>query len=267
MDNIKIVYYVFLNPNANWKAIVSGQLTQLKSYGILTTATLYIHITDCHNLLDEAKKLIDDIAPLAIISYNFENLDEYPGIDLIYNLAIKHPNDIFIYFHTKGMSHNINGRSPGEKTLFTETFMNWRENIKYLNKNGVHKVGLFPAVWQERFGKTGEDGGWIWYNFWYATGHYLTRCPKPLPKMNRYYYEGWLAKQFNDDCFIANDCKSLFKISLVNKQYFTPSEADFYLNLKIRKVNTPVLGRLQKIKSRFLIHLYFQMKILLGRNG
>lgn len=262
MNNIKIVYYIYLNPQANWKAIISGQLSQLKGFGILSEADLFIHVTDCFTLLSEAMAIIKEIVPQAIISYNHENQFEYPALNLIYELANMNPTANFIYFHTKGMSHNIQTRSLEEKTLFTKTFENWGNNIAYLNKNGIKKIGLFPAIWLEKFGKTGEFGGWIWYNFWYATGDYLAHCPKPLANMNRYYYESWLAKHKANECYIVNDCMSLYDMGFIKKQYFTPSEADFYLNLKIKKYNTPIKKILQKMGSHLLAHWYFQTRIL-----
>ena len=33
-----------------------------------------------------------------------------------------------------------------------------------------------------------------WFNFWWATGKYLSTCEEPkMSRENRYYYEGWLS--------------------------------------------------------------------------
>jgi len=99
---------------------------------------------------------------------------------LVYDLAVKNPGCNFIYFHAKGMSHNLGGRSIEEITLFTKTFRGWRNNVKLLGRNGVNKVGLFRLFGRKKQAKIGEFGGWIWYNFWYATGEYIFKLSKTI---------------------------------------------------------------------------------------
>jgi hypothetical protein len=258
--NIKIVYYLYLIPEANWKEIASGQLLQLKSYGILEEADLYVHICDCHGLSAEAETLVKGIAPDAILSFSHDNRYEYPGIKLVYDLAKQYPEAMFIYFHAKGMSHHLQARSAKEVTLFTLTFKNWPECIKSLNRNGVQKVGLFPAMLREGLGNSGDLGGWIWYNYWYATGKYLSHCPQPMVHKDKYYYEGWLGLHSADNTYITNDCKSIYNIGFVGKTYFTPAEADHHLNQATKKLTGAVNKATQVFNSPFLAHLYLKAK-------
>lgn len=256
--NIKIIYYLYLNPDANWKAIVLGQLLQLKGYGILEKADLYVHMCDCHNLSAQAEILIKGIVPTVILSFSYDNRYEYPGIKLTHDLAKQYPNANFIYFHAKGMSHNIQSRSVKEITLFTLTFENWRKSIPLLNRNGIQKIGLFPAMLEEGADKSGDIGGWIWYNYWYATGKYLSNCAQPIIHQDKYYYEGWLGLHNADNTYITNDCKSLYKINFISKTYFSPLEADHHLNFSSKQLTGLVNKAIQIFNNPFLAHLYMK---------
>jgi len=255
VNHIKIVYYLYINPDSNWQAIASGQLRQLKSYGILPEADLYIHVTDCHNLASAVSELLMEIVPSAIVSFSFENQYEYPGIKLIHDLALRYPDANFIYFHAKGMSHNLQERSAEEVALFTGTFQHWRKNLQYLKRNGIQKIGLFPGLLLDKVARPGDIGGWIWYNYWYATGSYLSRCPEPLIKKDKYYYEGWLALHEAEDTYVTNDSISLHKIAGVSKNYFSPVEADYHLRL-IAEQLTSERGIRLKLKTPFIAHYY-----------
>ncbi|WPU94256.1 hypothetical protein SNE25_01790 [Mucilaginibacter sabulilitoris] len=249
VNSIKIVYYIYTSPNSNWRAIVSGQLYQLKSYGILSEADLYIHITDSNNYIDEIKTLIINIVPAAIISTSSINQFEYPAIKLLHDLAIQYPNNNFIYFHSKGMTHSLHSRSLQEIMLLTKTFENWRKNLQLLSKEGKNKMGLFSA-----------ERGWIWYNFWYAKGSYLANCKAPEISDFRYYYEAWLGEADPDQQIPATDCINLFEIKNVSKPYFTPVEADIYKENLMEKLFSHAESKeFRVVRTSFMI--YCQLKV------
>jgi hypothetical protein len=249
INKIKIVYYIYTSPNSNWRAIVSGQLYQLKSYGILSEADLYIHVTDSNNYLEEIKVLINSIVPAAIISASYKNQFEYPAIKLLYDLAIQYPDNNFIYFHSKGMTHNLHSRSLQEIMLLTKTFENWRKNIQLLNKEGINKVGLFSS-----------EHGWIWYNFWYAKGRYLASCTAPEISDFRYYYESWLGLADPNRQTPANDCINLFEIKNISKPYFTPVEADIYKENLMEKLFSHAESKDFRV-VRTPLMIYCQLKV------
>jgi len=255
---IIIVYYLYVNPHSNWRGIISGQLLQLKSYGLLPEADLYVHVTDLNNIAAKVAALIMELTPSAKLSFNYENLFEYPGIKLIHELATQYPDANFIYFHAKGMSYNIHSRSASEITLFNRTFENWRKNIQLLNQNGIQKIGLFPGVSAKKHGKPIGNRGWIWYNYWYATGKYLSNCPDPIITTDRYYYEDWLAMQGSSEPVVTNDCLSLYKIKFVSVNYFTAIEADYHSNLVQRHSFKLSQRAIQIFASPFLAHCYLQ---------
>ncbi|WP_316798855.1 hypothetical protein [Pedobacter frigidisoli] len=238
VKKIRIIYYVYINRNSNWRGIVSGQLLQIKGYGLLDEAALYIHITDTDGKADEVIRFIGEFVSDAIISTNNENLFEYPAISLVYNLAKQFPDDIFIYFHSKAMSYNVTTRRIDEVALLTKTFENWRKKLELFKNPQINKAGLFPAIGsnddKEIFG---VRGGWIWYNFWYARGSYIVNCDEPLITHDRYFFEHWLGLQ-NGTLTIGNDCANLYTAPKNNKIYFTPAQAHVALTELINREMT-----------------------------
>lgn len=219
---IKIVYYAYINRNSNWRTIVSGQLLQLKAYGLLAEADLYVHITDTTNRFDDVIDTIKSVHKLAVITTSNENHFEYHALTLLYNLAWQYPDCIFIYFHTKGMSYNIPNRSAEEVTLLTRTFDHWQDTIELFDDKRINKIGLFPAkeVNDVKL-KQRIYGGWIWFNYWYARGSYLVNCRLPELTTDRYLYEEWLGGGSNK--YLRHDGYSLFKNA--ENVYFSANEA------------------------------------------
>lgn len=258
-QNINLIYYVYLNDAANWKAIVSGQLLQVKDYKLFDYAKIYIHITDCYNLEADARALINEIVPAAIISVNYQNQYEYPALALLYKLAVQEPADIFLYLHTKGMSYNAPSRSTTEAYLLSATFEHWLPNINLFNKHKqVNKIGLFPAIWLETKARLGGVGGWVFYNFWYVRGDYVTRLGEPLLHDSRYYYESWLGRVNGQEPFITNDCKSLYHVPFIKKNYFTGSEADFFIRWELSNKSKVIRRLIGTPGSRLLAFIYYK---------
>ncbi len=213
-----IIYYVYIDTSSNWRAIVGGQLSDLKKYKLIQNASLYIHITSTIN--KEVSNYIHKIAPKATISTSIENQYEYPAINLLHTLAKDYPDAIFLYFHTKGMSYKTKERLPQEKALLHYTFKDWKKVIQLLQSSKeLNKAGLFIS----------QDGVFIWYNFWYAKGHFLANLETPIICDDRYYYESWLSKTtVNNYHYEDSYCISRPK---TNKGY-EPYEA----NIELRKI-------------------------------
>jgi len=222
---IKFVYYAYINRKSNWKEIVSNQLLQLKSYGILDEVDLYVHITDTENLFLDVIETVRQICREARISISNENYFEYPGLKLIYDLAKQDPESILLYMHTKGMSYNVQWRIPADVALLTGTFENWRRNMEAFNDVKVEKIGLFPSYEDTNLTPYfGIGEGWIRYNFWYARASYIIdHCEEPIVREFRYYWEIWLAGT-KEKTAITHDCYNLYKED--TQKYFTVFEAE-----------------------------------------
>lgn len=197
---IVIVYYIYIKPESDWKVLIGGQLSDLKSYGLLDEAELYIHISNEHQTAGVLDFVKTAAGPNAVISQSFTNQFEYPGIKLLYDLATKYPHKTFMYFHTKGMSYNLIKRSDDEQVLLSGTFKNWRKNLEAFQDPAINKLGMFPARHDE------IGGGWLWFNFFIARGSYLAGCDNPIIAV-RHYYEFWISRYKGN--IIVDDCYSL----------------------------------------------------------
>jgi len=222
--HIKLIYYVYIDRRSNWKSIVSGQLMQLKSYGLLDEVDLYVHVTDTENIFIDVIVIIEDICKDAVISTSSKNQYEYPGIKLLHDLVKSDPDAVYLYLHTKGMSTHTQSRTKIEIALLAGTFENWRRKIEIFKDININKIGLFPSSGAGFFKNVfGINEGWIWFNFWYAKGSYLINCREPIVYGIRYYYEGWLTMLKSNELLLKNDCYSLFEKN--NTKYFTDIEA------------------------------------------
>jgi len=233
---IKLIYYLYMNRRSNWKKIISGQLLQLKSYGLLDEAEVYVHITDPENIFDDVISTVHDLCKEAKISKSTKNEYEYPGIKLVYDLATQDPGSVYIYLHAKGISRNVQSRIMEDLVVLPGTFENWRRKLEAFANKKINKMGLFPAVEgaQNKIDR-GVRGGWIWFNFWYAKGSYLTSCEEPGLSANRFYYEDWLGGPQNENSVKKGDCQSLHYGS--DKKYFTASQVYQELPALAKKIN------------------------------
>ncbi len=215
-SNVYIVYFIYINPDRNWKLILEGQMNDIKDTNILENNKLFIVISSNNeNNINEAKNIVNTI--FKGFNHNIEfsieprNLFEYPGIKKVYDLAIKNKDKLFIYFHSKGMVfHENSKRNEIEEKLTKNTFKNWHKTISiFKNNSNIHKIGLLPS-----------DSGFIWYNFWWARGEYINKLEEPIISEDRYYYEVWLSKlkkvKCNDSYSIMNDSNNCSSFEEVN---------------------------------------------------
>lgn len=215
---IHIVYFVWINENVVWENIVCEQLIQLISTDLLNIANLYIHISVKSHLHDYVVGTISMLVPNAIIYTTIENEYEYRGIKLIWELGQKHPNDIFLYFHSKGMSHGIVNRCHCDKALFQTLIEPWKRVLtifkifEYINKVGAS------------FNICGSP----WFNFWWVRGSYLKDVEMPQLTSNRFYYEYWLANEMKIRSSNLIECYDM--INNTNKLSHDPYQASYKLD-------------------------------------
>lgn len=215
---IKIVYFVYINFEAQWEIIVRGQLEQLKKIGLLEIAQLYIHIVCCDDSkLDMVIDFIENIISNSIISTSNINQFEYCGIHLVWKLAQIHTEDIYLYFHSKGMvlSRSENGeRSHHEQQIFKSVICPWKKVINIFNNSPhINKIGF--AISYE---------GWCWCNFWWARGTYLSECEEPIVNTDRWYYEYWLQRKLpGTDPSSYRECYGLADNN--SSMYYGPGQA------------------------------------------
>jgi len=194
--DINIIYYAYVTDDRKERAqmIINAQLDELIESNVLDNKNnkLYIVLCISDNNFNELKTILDN----KLANYNYEisytpnNNYEYPGIKKLYDLACISPEKLYLYFHSKGVyyHHNNNdiiNRDKWEKYLTKNTIQRWKDVINIvLNDPSVTRIGLFPC-------------SFVWTNFFWATGKYLSECSEPIINEDRYYYEGWLSTNPN----------------------------------------------------------------------
>lgn len=179
---VHLVYGFYVNPRSDWRAIMAGQMAQLRGYGLLEAAQLHVVITDTQETPDLAAFAAEQCGPAARIMIHGENRFEFWALHHLWQLARAEPEARIAYFHSKGVSRNIAARSRTEKALTRATFEEWRACLALLDDERIDAIGLFPAA-----------EGWIWFNFWWAKARYLAALPEPVTSDDRYSHELWLS--------------------------------------------------------------------------
>jgi len=180
--SLYIVYFINTTCNANYLDWLTCQIKEVASY----TDNIYIVAT--LNAPDEAlfRQQCREICPKAVVGVTFVNQYEYPGILKVWELAQTHrrPNDIILYFHSKGLTHHSSYSEAKEDK--------YQIILKDMAK--IYDIfTTFPTI--DKVGFASGKIGWIWYNFWYARGSYLCQVERPIVIERRHYYEDWLGRK------------------------------------------------------------------------
>jgi hypothetical protein len=213
MEKIIIIYYIYINPDKNWKSIVSGQFEDLKNVDLLNYSIVHCVIcTPCVDLFNECKNLIS----CEFYYHAKENNFEYPGIKKLHELACIYPDRLFLYLHTKGMvfHYETNGRTSCEMAILRNTVKHWNQVYNIFKKdNTVDKAGLFPA-----------DTGFVWFNFFWIRGSFLKSRKPPIISSDRYYYEHYIQNEINEI-----SCFNCFNLITFDKTTANQKQACLYL--------------------------------------
>lgn len=233
--DIYIVYFAYMDVgNQNWdtsraKNLILAQIKELNDTGladaakridIVITAPKSSNFNNSSILkLDKAtrniKGLSDIIKKKVVIHGERGNAFEYPGLRKVWDTAksiyeedpSKSDKSVILYFHSKGMSNgNKNNVKTAENKMLTDMVITpWKKIIeRFASEPKLNKAGHSAP----------KDGGWIWYNFWWARASYIygptTRCPRPILTDRRHYYEDWLGRRVpTEDKTNADDSKEL----------------------------------------------------------
>ncbi|WP_298606976.1 hypothetical protein [uncultured Thiothrix sp.] len=214
-----IIYYVYINPNKDWRQLVLSQLRDINSTGVLSVADLYIVVSNPSGV-ENIEAFFTKIKPrYKKIEYYSENKFEYWGVNFVWSLAQAHKKyKYFVYLHTKGMTHSEPGRIKVEEILTRSIFKDWQLCIKlFQEKDKINKIGLFPARKLKKL-KNQEEivrGGWIWYNFWWARASYIRKLEQPkIDPKHRFYYEEWLSYTTPDNADKLVDNFSIYSMTM-----------------------------------------------------
>jgi len=132
-----------------------------------------------------------------------ENLHEWPALHRLWRLACKSPDNLFLYFHTKGSTRDLypdTRRALSEMAFFKEVVASWRSvrSLFALLLPRVQHAGIAPSV-----------GGFEWFNFFWVMGSHASKTVQPIVNTRRHYYENWLALEASaSQCSLANGTHS-----------------------------------------------------------
>lgn len=102
--------------------------------------------------------------------------------------AHDHPDDLFLYCHTKGAYHQSVSNTLWRQAMTARLVTDWHECVDLLREHDA--VGCH---WLD--GGTREDPYMIFAgNFWWATGSYLATLPEPVAWHDRYEAERWVGR-------------------------------------------------------------------------
>jgi hypothetical protein len=170
-DSIEIVYHIAtLN---NWRNIVQEQLETLESSGLweacdgLTVTVVGEQISEVQELFRE----LDRPEKLKIVHVSNDlHQYEFPGIEMVQQIAQQKSAAKILYMHTKGLLHYKQNTETNVRLWrkYMEYFNmeKWQECIKALDCADICGVDLSRS----------PSGSYFSGNFWWARANYITTC-------------------------------------------------------------------------------------------
>ena len=180
----KVVYFVYLVED-RWEAIFVNQIEDFAKSGLRDTAEFYLSVTGTEKEVSRLLYLVHTRYPWLTTSNIFhENLFEFPGIKLVYEIAEDNDTPI-LYLHTKGI---VSGQARARDLLSKYTVANFKVYIESMHLNpSIDVACAIPSMY-----------GFSYFNFFWVRSsyirNYLTR-PESSPeymKNGRFTWEMWL---------------------------------------------------------------------------
>jgi len=214
--NTHIVYYINCIVNLNYLDWLKNQIDIVKNFD---SSTIYIVATIEKNNEHTFRETVLQMFPNVNIDCHYENEFEYRGILKVWELGRIHnaSNDIFLYFHSKGITHNPRYEH--------NRFDNYNAVLRNFDK-AKEAFTIFPEI--DKIGFLSGGIGWIWFNFWYARGSYIFQVEKPIKTKRRHYYEDWLGRKVKQgDEYPADERKiDYYETTLKNCYSFSTEYQD-----------------------------------------
>ena len=206
--NLRIVYYINCLVNPNYFDWLKNQIALVYKYD----AIIYIMATIDNNSENEFKQKVWKNFPQVIIECNYKNNFEYDGIYKLWELGqiFNDKNDIFLYFHSKGISRNSN-YAQNKNDIYNIIFKDY-ELIKDI-------YNTFPTI--NKIGYSCDKCGFIWYNFYFVRGSYVKNLERPIKTSRRHYYEDYL-------CRIVNKEKDKYTLKEKKLNFYKKNMLDCY---------------------------------------
>jgi hypothetical protein len=203
---ILLVFFCYLLNYDNMEILLLRYIKEIQQMKLLEQKNthLVVSLSGTNITFLKMSHKIRQIFPTINITFSEGNSYEYPGIHSVWSRSYYF--DIVGYSHCKGISRK---RSFTDFAFRTVIFP-WKKVVQLFSD--------YPSI--DRVGYIASNGGWAWFNFWWARGVYVMGCPKPRIT-SKYYYESYLGlrkdgknctKSEEGDCFTNAD--NFFSIAL-----------------------------------------------------
>lgn len=179
---LHIVYFTWLTNNQNLRKIIPAQMKDVIESGLFDRPNTKVYMIVSSESDEEFKWFMDQdwvqkYKPEVLRTKR--NQYEFAGIRFLWELGCKYPEDLFLYFHSKGARYG-RGRIGMEVILTREIVVPWKLILNLMAANpGAQSLGL-------------GGPGFQWMNFFWTRGALYLTTPKPNPVNDRYYYENWM---------------------------------------------------------------------------
>jgi hypothetical protein len=210
-NTIHVVYFINTFLNKNFHVLLQAQMQDVWNSNMfqqMPNAILHIVSLGLPKNTFNVRKIVSkifntrDMEPRMHFTAHNENNHEYYGILKVWELArdASSDKDIIVYFHSKGITRskliNVRQRDAVEVRLTSTIIVDWKVNLDILNR-------LDTA---DKLGASSGDGGWMWFNFWWAKTRYLKQLERPVETSRRYYYEDWLSRVLDPQSMSSTIC-------------------------------------------------------------
>ena len=165
-----------------------GYVTSQISDSNIRDVAVYVVAVIAKTNQDEFADKLRTLFPKQAFKVEFfeENEYEYRGISRVWEIGQSHKdkNDIILYYHSKGVTRHASYEDNKDD----------RYNAVLEDIDGVLRI-FDKHSEVDKVGYSCGGVGWVWYNFWYARGSYISEVEKPIKTTRRHYYEDWLGRK------------------------------------------------------------------------
>lgn len=222
--NINIVYFanLFINPTFGVQ-LVKRQLQDLIDTGLVDISTLHIVLSIPRHRVPNVREGIFSLFHdnhKVLFHINHENCDQYPGLQVVYSLAVvnQYSNSSYIlYFHSIDIDEYRGKRQYQEKALYKTVIQSWKQVLKIFDNH--------PEI--DKIGSSFSKQGFFWFNYWWARASFLTKLEPPVKTTNHDYYEEWISyvlKHPYENVILFNN-KNCWSLSFNDKKWCDKQKA------------------------------------------
>lgn len=199
MSSIAAFYHCYIPDNYNsslWHMLIDEQLSIVEKSNLINVADVYMYITmpmhwnmnygDTALFHDKVRNYVETRYPLVGVmpmrDTGEENIYEGQTLRHLHSHCIEYPEDVVLYFHTKGITLN-RVETKLWRNLLDEVMINqWQQ--RYFDLKDCDCLGI-------SYRNTDSDIQVFSGNYFWAKASHIAKLKEPI-STDRYYYELWV---------------------------------------------------------------------------